>query len=112
MASTQDLQAPLDLAIVLGVLNDLPENWQAFRLEVAGDASRVPGALSFCVSSPEGLPAVGLDPESDVFAKAMELDELFQKQGAVFSSIVYTAEAVGTDWRWKASYSYHRQSNG
>jgi hypothetical protein len=107
MASLQDLQAPLDLAIVFGVMDELPEHWLAFQLEVCGAATRAPGELVFSISSPEGYPPVALEPDSAVFVRGIELDELFHQFGAVFSTVLYTAEVVGKDLQWKASYSYY-----
>jgi hypothetical protein len=106
MASLQELQAPVEKALIEAVLEEIPLSWRSFCLEISGERLRNPGELSFSLTNLDGLPPVGIDVESPVFVYAAELDALLNSRGGVISKLVYSAREAEDGWRWKCKYEY------
>ena len=103
--SLQDLQAPIDDAIVDAMIASTPENWSHIVLTLlrAGEDRDV-GHFTHELSSPAGLPPVA--PDVSLFDATYRLDELFQGHGAFLSKAVYEVHYTDGHGRFTASFEY------
>jgi len=106
MATLQELQAPIDAAIINAMIESTPETW----CEIVLTLSRAPGDMgigSFLheFASPEGHAPVG--PAESLYDATYKLDALIQSAGrGVISKAVYVAKSVGDKWSYQATFEY------
>ena len=103
--SLQDLQAPIDDAIVDAMIASTPETWSHIVLTLVrpGDDHDV-GHFTHELSSPTGLPPV--TPDDSLFDATYRLDALFQRHGALLSRAVYEVHYTEGQGRFTASFEY------
>ena len=102
-SSLQDLQAPLDRAIVDAMIASTPENWSHIVLTLRRPAEdRKVGHFTHELSSPVGLPPVAQDDA--LFDATYRLDELLQARGALLSRAVYEVHFTEGQGRFTASF--------
>ena len=105
MASLQELQQPIDRAIVDAMIESTPETWRSIvlTLERASSNSDI-GAFRHELSSPEVHPPVGGAPS--LFEATYRLDILLRTHGGVLRRAVYRATKKDDTWSWSADYEY------
>jgi hypothetical protein len=106
MPSLQELQSPIDSAIVNSMIESTPETWSQITLTLVRESnSSGVGNFTHELSSPEGHAPVG--PAESLFEATYQLDELFHTHGErLFTKAIYRANAVGDGWSYHAEFEY------
>ena len=105
MPTLQELQKPIDSAIVSSMIESTPESWTEIVLTlVRAKPPEVVGGFTHELSSPEGHPSVGA--AESLFEATYHLDQLFQARGAVFSHATYVAKASEGSWSYSVEFKY------
>lgn len=104
MSTLQQLQQPIDLAIVNAMISSTPDEWSEIVLEIRGPKDRQPGALSLELSNPGGLAPIV--PSDALYEATYALDTLLLSRDVKLERATYFATQCDTDWQWKAAYAY------
>ncbi len=106
MPSIQELQLPIDAAIVNAMIESTPENWQEIVLTLTRPPTETGvGNFSHELSSPEGHAPVG--PADTLYDATYALDDLFQSvPGGRLVKAVYVAKAKQSGWSYESQFEY------
>jgi|SRR6185295_20012366 len=107
MATLQELERPIDEAIVDQLVQATPEWWKAAVLEITRAAK--PGEIegfAHLVSSPEGHRDI-VHATEEIFHLTIQLADLFASFGKAWQRVVYSIRQGPTgDWRYTADFEY------
>lgn len=108
MKKYQQLQQPIDEAIVNAMIISTPESWKEIVLEIWHEETNPENfELSHSITSPEGYPPVA--PDISLFEATFKLEKLIEKNGSKLKKAIYIARNDGDDWHYKANFEYQKQ---
>jgi len=105
MNELQSDEAPIDRAIAAALLSCIPNEEHAIVLTLTRPAgTHEIGDLIHEFRTPDGTPP--LLPDDELYVATYQLDELFQRYGAVFTRAVYTVRFEDGRARFHAKFEY------
>lgn len=107
MKNLQQLQQPIDEAIVNAMIISTPEIWKEIHLEIWHEETNTENiGLSHSITSPEGYPPVA--PDMSLFKATFKLEKLIEKNGSKLKKATYIAKNDGDNWHYKADFEYQK----
>lgn len=107
MATLQELEGPIDEAIVREVIAATPEWWQAAVLEVT--CTKAPGdmeGMAHMITSPQGHRDV-VQPTDEILDLTHQLLDLFARFGKRWRKVTYRIEMTADgNWNYVADFDY------
>ncbi len=107
MSNLQELETPIDEAIVNALIEATPEWWNAAQLEVV-HSERPSGVEGFAhtITSPEGHRDI-VSATDELTDATLRLADLFRSHGKIWTKVVYTTtKSNGGKWTYSADFSY------
>jgi hypothetical protein len=107
MPTLQELERPLDEAIVNGLIEATPEWWVAAVLRISRTEAQT-GRKGFAhiITSPEGHRDI-VQATSDITEATFKLADLFAKFGKPWKQVVYSIQKLPEGgWKYVADYDY------
>ena len=105
MKDIQELQKPIDLAIVNSMIESTPEEWTSITLVLTKESKEKNiGEFIHELSSPEGHAPVS--PEMTLYEASHKLDKLLQSNNAIIKKSIYKATYDGDNWSYVAEFEY------
>lgn len=107
MTNLQEMERPIDEAIVNELIRATPEWWRSAVLEItrANKANNVEG-FAHVITSPEGHRDV-VGATDDIFAATFQLADLFAKFGKPWRKVIYSVnQSSNGAWHYSADYEY------
>jgi hypothetical protein len=109
MHELQDEEAPIDRAIVAALVTCIPPEASEIVMTLERPAGRrAIGDLVHEFETPTGH--APLLPETELYEATYQLDDLFQRHGALFVRAVYTVRLDNNRTRFTAKFQYAEQS--
>jgi hypothetical protein len=107
MATLQEQQQPIDIAIVNGIVSSTPEHWKKIVLEASQLVeSGNKEAITIILASPEGYMDL-VRPKPMLVMALRHLSMLFAEHGKSWSKVTYRLVDAGQgDWSFKADFEY------
>lgn len=107
MPTLQELQQPLDIAIVNGIVASTPEHWKQIVMEasrfVESDGTET---ITIILASPEGHTNL-VNPKPALVLALRQLSMLFAEHRKPWSKVTYKlVDAGGDNWSFQADFQY------
>jgi hypothetical protein len=107
-----DAQTPLHTSIADELIMITPQHWSRIKLALVRRTTSPGGggevdAVAHTISSPDGHPELVL-PSEKLLERTRELDLLFRRHGARWTTVEYLVTTEEDSWSWKVAFTYDK----